>query len=563
MDDPGDGFVAILACQLKNLRRQKMRGRNGRILSWGALSDFPDSDTSASGVPAHIVLYRRVFGPVQVMRSASASKLKAIRRAKMHSREALLWFILLLLFLSMLRTDGTIGMPFGRGGIFGRDPLAPGEPPHRRAYLAPIDVMDHSPDECADALQIPKVALLFLTKGMLYHEPSWRLWLKSAEGLVPSQIVADHLCDIGVTGVSASSRALMAESKCRIDHSNRGDVEYRKQYLFSMYVHAPPTFKGYHKDSLWFGKLVEYRVATEWGAHTLVEATRHLLWQAYRDPLNSRFLLLSESDIPLYDPLTLYQQLQTESNSRLDTCPHEGTSPWRWHPRMETRNLKFHHWRKSPQWMTMTRAHAKLALEDSEVYRMFERHCWSAWDSQHSRWHRDCFSDEHYFATLLASKGKDNEGVCQSRGVSFTQWEINSAHPKSFRTSDINQNLIREARQAPKSVAGENTPPCDWKNAEKEAHSLFIPLDEALSFEDNDKICTTLAANPPYFASVLPNTCFLTGRKFGFDTKFSVKRLFLDCNGDVNLMTREACIEENRCHSFFGRLKTVFVKDAC
>ena len=33
-----------------------------------------------------------------------------------------------------------------------------------------------------------------------------------------------------------------------------------------------------------------------------------------------RFVLLSESDVPLYDPLTLYQQLQSERVSRVNLC---------------------------------------------------------------------------------------------------------------------------------------------------------------------------------------------------------------------------------------------------
>lgn len=37
------------------------------------------------------------------------------------------------------------------------------------------------------ALGIPRVALLFLTKGQLPHEPTWRLWLEAAAGLLPAQ----------------------------------------------------------------------------------------------------------------------------------------------------------------------------------------------------------------------------------------------------------------------------------------------------------------------------------------------------------------------------------------
>lgn len=53
-----------------------------------------------------------------------------------------------------------------------------------------------------------------------------------------------------------------------------------------------------------------------------------------------RFLLLSEADVPLYSPLTLYQQLLSERKSRVNACPPQPpgnatvawhkTSQWRW-----------------------------------------------------------------------------------------------------------------------------------------------------------------------------------------------------------------------------------------
>lgn len=68
----------------------------------------------------------------------------------------------------------------------------------------------------------------------------------------------------------------------------------------------------------------------------LAEATRYLIMEAFRDPLNQRFVLLSESDIPLYDPLTLYSQLVYEKASRINACgPGDHTSSWRWNPAME------------------------------------------------------------------------------------------------------------------------------------------------------------------------------------------------------------------------------------
>jgi len=443
--------------------------------------------------------------------------------------------------------------------------LEPGEPPHRRAYLPPVEVMRKSTDECADVFNVPKVALLFLTKGNLPHDSTWRLWLKSAEGVVPVQALSHGMCALD-TGSEHHAKVTEAAIACRkVNIKTIGDEEYQNQHLFSIYIHAPPTFKGFDPLSLWHGKLIKYRVQTAWGAHSLVEATRHLLWEAYRDPLNNRFLLLSESDIPLYDPLTLYQQVQSEENSRLDTCLHEGISPWRWHPKMETDHIKFHNWRKSPQWMSMTRSHAKAALEDTEVYRMFERHCWSAWDTEHSRWHRDCFSDEHYFPTLLSTLGRDDEGVCQSRGLSYTLWEEGSAHPRAFRPGEVTERLIRKAREAPKSATGKDTEMCDWKTAQNSAKMLFIPTERVTNDAVDDDVCSGLTrSSTKFWVEALPSTCFLTARKFEKETQFAVKRLFLDCDSDLSLLTKEVCLNHGGdCQSFFGRLKKVSHTGGC
>ena len=51
-----------------------------------------------------------------------------------------------------------------------------------------------------------------------------------------------------------------------------------------------------------------------------VEAEKLLLAQALSDPLNSRFMLLSETCVPLYPAPLVWAQLQGETRSRLNAC---------------------------------------------------------------------------------------------------------------------------------------------------------------------------------------------------------------------------------------------------
>lgn len=43
------------------------------------------------------------------------------------------------------------------------------------------------------------------------------------------------------------------------------------------------------------------------------------------------------------------------------------------------------------------------------------------------------FRLQHYFATLLASKGLDDETICHINGVVWADWSQGGAHPRAYR----------------------------------------------------------------------------------------------------------------------------------
>jgi hypothetical protein len=57
-------------------------------------------------------------------------------------------------------------------------------------------------------------------------------------------------------------------------------------------------------------------VQTQWGTHTLTQATRLLLHAALANPLNQRFTLVCGSTLPVRPALFTYTQLMGESRSR-------------------------------------------------------------------------------------------------------------------------------------------------------------------------------------------------------------------------------------------------------
>jgi len=107
--------------------------------------------------------------------------------------------------------------------------------------LPPIEVLPSSPDTCAEATDTPKIALLFLTRGNLFHEPIWKEWFRSAAGVLPAKN-------------AALQQNLVAESNlCNKRDSNNINTVHdtdiiRFQHLFNVYIHAPSSFNGRLKE---------------------------------------------------------------------------------------------------------------------------------------------------------------------------------------------------------------------------------------------------------------------------------------------------------------------------
>ncbi|PRW05935.1 beta-1,6-N-acetylglucosaminyltransferase enzyme [Chlorella sorokiniana] len=454
----------------------------------------------------------------------------------------------------------------------------PPPPPPHRAVLRTPEVEEGSKDACAQALQMPKVALLFLTRGDLFHSGVWERWFAAARDLLPAEQLRTVACNISSATAASAPAAEPAAPEpqqrvtpeqlaaaCGWDAAD-GQLlpspgnAIDQQHLFSVYVHAPPNITDADLPELFRGRLITDRLLPQWGTHELVEATRNLLWEAYRDPLNQRFVLVSESDIPLYDPLTLYQQLVAEDKSRINVCRNAApTDVRRWTWRMSGPALKSWHWRKSSQWFGMLRSHAQLVLEDSEVFRKFEEHCKDGWDGDYKRW-RDCYSDEHYIPTLLATKGRDNESYCHIDGIVAVDWSAGGPHPKAYKSWEVRPSLITAARgkeehcaaadaiaDAPRRYVRKQRAFGGSSSVSGEPAAAEVPAMDTLAVGGDaapvwqQQLCSSELAGglPPY--RMLKGSCSLTSRKFPKLTARAVARLFSDCRSGLHLLGPAAC----------------------
>ncbi|KAJ6889670.1 hypothetical protein NC651_023423 [Populus alba x Populus x berolinensis] len=98
----------------------------------------------------------------------------------------------------------------------------------------------------------------------------------------------------------------------------------------------------------------------QWGNANMIEAERRLLANALLDIANQRFVLLSESCIPLFNFSTVYTYLMNSTESHVESYVLEGpVGNGRYSPRMRP-GIKIDQWRKGSQWFEIDR---DLAIE--------------------------------------------------------------------------------------------------------------------------------------------------------------------------------------------------------
>ncbi|KAG0480713.1 hypothetical protein HPP92_011571 [Vanilla planifolia] len=247
--------------------------------------------------------------------------------------------------------------------------------------------------------RVPKVAFMFLTRGPLPFAP---LWEKFFEG---------HLG------------------------------------LYSIYVHADPSFnESAPAGSVFHGRRVPSK-EVQWGALSMMEAERRLLANALLDFSNERFVLLSESCIPLFDFPTVRFYLLNSTVSFVES--YDRPSPdarGRYSRRMQPL-IPADRWRKGSQWFELRRDLVIEVVADSHFFNAFRRFC-----------HPPCYVDEHYLPTVLAMRFGDQIAY---RSLTWVDWSIRGAHPARFIRPRVTADLLRWMRGgATCNHMGRNTTMC-------------------------------------------------------------------------------------------------------
>lgn len=418
-----------------------------------------------------------------------------------------------------------------------RDPIFPAPTAFRRAgeLARPVDA-------CAQAADFPQVSLLLLTKGEAAHDGMWRQWFAAAGGQVPAAAAAAAACAPGApAGAAAALAAACVAGGDQDDPS--GDVIGR-QHLFDVWVHTLVNFTGFPPSSVFHGRELppEFRVTAVWGTHTLIDAERALLAAGLTNPRAAKFVLLSESDVPLYSPQAVYAQLLEEPASRVNACNNDTAGRgwnhndgYRLRDDMVAEGLTPATWRKSWQWVALNRAHAELAVRDEAVDAAFRATCRRRWDPE---WcdHRVCYSDEHYFPTLLATHGLENETDCFGE-LTDRDWGRVAAtdpHPWEYRPREVGPALFRALRHAER-------PGCRHAEGVGAAAAAQFMAAAALG-ASRAAMCDDLEAGAAAAAGFrrLGPYCPLLARKFLGPTAPAVLAALLPCEGGLGVLNDPA-----------------------
>ncbi|XP_076941210.1 glycosyltransferase BC10-like [Bidens hawaiensis] len=228
---------------------------------------------------------------------------------------------------------------------------------------------------------------------------------------------------------------------------------------YSIYIHSEPGFvfdETTTRSAFFYGRQLSNSIKVGWGESTMIEAERLLLRAALHNPANQRFILLSDSCVPLYNFSYIYNYLMGSSKSFVDSFldMKEG----RYNPRMSS-VIPMGKWRKASQWIALIRSHAKVVAYDGIVFPVFKKLCKRRPPLDYSKGkqnyklqkQRNCIPDEHYVQTLLAMN--DLEGELERRTVTYTSWiqsatnmETRSWHPVTYNYASANPQQIQRIK---------------------------------------------------------------------------------------------------------------------
>lgn len=229
---------------------------------------------------------------------------------------------------------------------------------------------------------------------------------------------------------------------------------------FSVYIHSRPGFvfdESSTKCAFFYGRQLSKSVEVLWGESSMIQAEQLLLEAALQDHANQRFVLISDSCVPMYNFSYIYNYVMSSSKSFVDSFLD--TKEGRYNPKMSP-TIPKGKWRKGSQWITLVRRHAEIVVDDDLVFPIFKRYCKRRppLDLDGKLNHQkvvqkehNCIPDEHYMQTLLAMCNLEDE--LERRTLTYTEWNQSATkmegqawHPITFKYANASPQHINKIK---------------------------------------------------------------------------------------------------------------------
>lgn len=167
---------------------------------------------------------------------------------------------------------------------------------------------------------------------------------------------------------------------------------------------------------------------TNQGLMSPVDAEKRLLANALLDFSNERFVLLSDSCIPVFNFPTVYMYLINSPYSFVQSYHDQNSIQGLQHynSRMAP-EIKLPQWRKGSRWFEIQRSHAVDIVADNKYYSFFRKYCKTG-----------CHPDEFYIPTYFNMfHGLSNA----NRTVTWAGWP-----GATYGRKDITESFVRSIR---------------------------------------------------------------------------------------------------------------------
>ena len=187
------------------------------------------------------------------------------------------------------------------------------------------------------------------------------------------------------------------------DNDNINNSKYINK--FTIYNHAKEPEKI--TDILLKNKHIPEHIDTCWGCFASVEANILLLKEALKDPLNKKFILISESCIPIVSFDTLYLELMKDDKSRFIFWDTNNTE-YRYNDLIEPEFPINEFIKHNGQGLIFNRLHSNLLVNSLIKYK--------------NKWQNVGCVDEHYFGNILKLLDKNFDLNNNNKKSMFNNW---------------------------------------------------------------------------------------------------------------------------------------------